>query len=151
MACFSLNLSALHMFRPCVYIPQIVANPLQHQNRKIKILACQANQNLDQSSTTEKSVAELGNSKGTSSPNGVPPKFPSKDFKKKIAIVSFLGALGLLLSSRLHFFGVPMKDHCAHALPSKEARPNGKFTVVEFNADWCEVRGELAPDVYEVE
>ncbi|KHN13356.1 hypothetical protein glysoja_026786 [Glycine soja] len=35
-----------------------------------------------------------------------------------------------------------MKDHCthAHAVPSKEARPNGrKSTVVEFNADWCEV------------
>ncbi|KAH1206536.1 Thioredoxin-like protein, chloroplastic [Glycine max] len=124
MARLSLNFSALHIFRPCLNIPQsplIVANLLILQHHK---------------------TPELGNSKGTSSTNGAPPKFPSKDVKKKIDIASFLGALGLLLSLKLHFFGVPMKDHCthAHAVPSKEARPNGrKSTVVEFNADWCEV------------
>lgn len=65
-------------------------------------------------------MAEFDNSKGKSTPKGVPRKFPSKDLKKKIAIVSFLGALGLLLSTRFHFFGVPSKDHCAHAFPTEE-------------------------------
>ncbi|TKY55768.1 Thioredoxin protein HCF164 [Spatholobus suberectus] len=157
MARLSLNLPPLHIFRPCLIIrhpPQIVPNPLQHhKTRKVKTLACQTNPNLDESSPTEKSIAGLGNSKGTSSPKGVPPKFPSKDIKKKIAIVSFLGALGLLSSTRLHFFGVTSKDHCAHPLPSQEARPKGKPTVVELYAGWCEVcgEGELAPDVYKVE
>ncbi|KAK7386491.1 hypothetical protein VNO78_26761 [Psophocarpus tetragonolobus] len=155
MALFSLNLPTLHKFRPCLRIPQppkIVANSLQrHKTRQVNILACQTNQNLPESSTTEKSIAELGSSKETSCPKCAPPKFPSKDFKKKVAIVSFLGALGILLATRLHLFGVPLKDHCAHPLPSKEARTNGKSTVREFYTDWYEVGGELAPDMYEVE
>jgi len=87
-------------------------------------------------SCQEKCVAELGNTKGTSTPKGVPRKFPSKDLKKKIAIVSFIGALGLLLATRLHFFGVPSKDHCAHALPSEEVcsliAPHFRISVFYF-------------------
>ncbi|CAJ1942667.1 unnamed protein product [Sphenostylis stenocarpa] len=84
---------------------------------------------------------ELGSSRGTSPPKGVPRKLPSKDLKKKIAIVSFLGALGFFLSTRVHFFGVPSKDHCAHALPSEEVQHNGKATLVEFDAELFEVGG----------
>ncbi|ESW27982.1 hypothetical protein PHAVU_003G249400 [Phaseolus vulgaris] len=135
MSHFSLSLSTLHIFSPHFKIHQplqILPIPFQRRSiRKVKIL----NQNLHKSSTTEKCVAELGNTKGTSTPEGVPRKFPSKDLKKKIAIVSFIGALGLLLATRLHFFGVPSKDHCAHALPSEEAQHNGKSTVVEFDED----------------
>nr|KYP38234.1 hypothetical protein KK1_040528 [Cajanus cajan] len=154
MAHLSLNLQSLNLFRSCLQIPQppqIVANPLQrHNTRKVNTLACQTNPNLGQSSTKEKSIAEHANSKERISPKVGPPKFPNKDIKKKIAIVSFLGAIGLLLSTRLHFFdgnNVTLKDHCAHALPSQEARPNRKPTVVEFDGDWCEVCGELDPDV----
>ncbi|KAK7346478.1 hypothetical protein VNO80_20998 [Phaseolus coccineus] len=135
MSSFSLSFSTPHIFSPYFKIhqtPQILPIPFHRRNiRKLNIL----NQNLHKSSTTEKCVAELGNTKATSTPKGVPRKFPSKDLKRKIAIVSFLGALGLLLATRLHFFGVPSKDHCAHALPSEEAQHNRKSTVVEFDAD----------------
>ncbi|KAK7359918.1 hypothetical protein VNO77_01886 [Canavalia gladiata] len=132
---FSLN---LHTFPPCLQIPQplhIIANPLQRPKpHKINTLACQTKPNLDDSSATEKSVSELSSMKGTSSPKGAPPKFPSKDIKKKIATVSFLAALGLFLYTRFNF-GVSFRDHCAIALPYEEALPNGKPTVVEFYED----------------
>ncbi|XP_047160351.1 thioredoxin-like protein HCF164, chloroplastic [Vigna umbellata] len=136
MSRFSVCLPTLHTFPPYLKhhqpLPILPTIPFhRHKNRQVKIL----NQNLDKSSTTEKSVADFDNSKGTSTPKGFPRKFPSKDLKKKIAIASFLGAMGLLLSTRLHFFGVPSKDHCAHAFPSEEAQHNGKPTVVEFDAD----------------
>ncbi|CAI9752814.1 unnamed protein product [Fraxinus pennsylvanica] len=44
-----------------------------------------------------------------------------------------------------------LKDLSAAGLPYEEALSNGKPTVVEFYADWCEVCRELAPDVYKVE
>ncbi|QCD81697.1 thioredoxin-like protein HCF164, chloroplastic [Vigna unguiculata] len=134
MSRFSLSLPTLHTFPPYFhqYVPILPIPFYPHKkNRQVKKIL----NNLDKSSTTEKSVAEFDNSKGKSTPKGVPRKFPSKDLKKKIAIVSFLGALGLLLSTRFHFFGVPSKDHCAHAFPTEEAQHNGKPTVVEFDAD----------------
>lgn len=54
------------------------------------------------------------------------------------------------MSSRLDF-GVSLKDLSAAAVPYEEALSNGKPTVVEFYADWCEVCRELAPDIYKVE
>lgn len=78
------------------------------------------------------------------------PQLPTKDVNNKIAVVSTLAALGLFLSTRLDF-GVSLKDLSAIAMPYEEALSNGKPTVVEFYADWCEVCRELAPDVYKVE
>ncbi|XP_059641916.1 thioredoxin-like protein HCF164, chloroplastic isoform X2 [Cornus florida] len=78
------------------------------------------------------------------------PEYPNKNFNKQIAVVSTLAAVGLFLSGRLDL-GVSLKDLSAAALPYEEALSNGKPTVVEFYADWCEVCRELAPDVYKVE
>lgn len=78
------------------------------------------------------------------------PEFPNKTINKRIALVSTLAALGFFLSTRLDL-GVSLKDLSATALPYEEALSNGKPTVVEFYADWCEVCRELAPDVYKVE
>ncbi|KAK4488346.1 hypothetical protein RD792_004104, partial [Penstemon davidsonii] len=78
------------------------------------------------------------------------PEYPDKSFNRRIAVVSTLAAVGLFLSGRLDL-GVSLKDISAAALPYEEALSNGKPTVVEFYADWCEVCRELAPDVYKVE
>lgn len=86
----------------------------------------------------------------SSSPGDGFPQFPSKTINKLIAGVSTLAAVALFLSSRLDF-GVSLKDLSAEALPFDEALSNGKPTVVEFYADWCEVCRELAPDIYKVE
>ncbi|KAK4393370.1 Thioredoxin-like protein, chloroplastic [Sesamum angolense] len=86
----------------------------------------------------------------TSAPSVQFPEYPDKRFNKQIAVVCILASVGLLLSSRLDF-GVSLKDLAAAALPYEEALSNGKPTVVEFYADWCEVCRELAPDVYKVE
>ncbi|MED6145101.1 hypothetical protein PIB30_021910 [Stylosanthes scabra] len=164
MACFCPRPINLHSLRPCLQIPQpprIIANPQHHlkRTRKFITLACQTNPNLDDNSTTEKLVVEPSNNKGVSSPKDAAPssspppgllELPNKDINRKIAVVSTLAALGLFLSSRLDF-GVSLKDLSALALPYEEALSNGKPTVVEFYADWCEVCRELAPDVYKVE
>ncbi|KAI8535466.1 hypothetical protein RHMOL_Rhmol10G0176500 [Rhododendron molle] len=78
------------------------------------------------------------------------PEYPSKSINRQIALVSTLAAVGLFLSTRLDL-GVSLKDLTAVALPYEEAMSNGKPTVVEFYADWCEVCRELALDVYKVE
>ncbi|KAL5168495.1 Thioredoxin-like protein HCF164, chloroplastic [Glycine soja] len=105
---------------------------------KFQTLACQTNPNLDQKDT---------------------PTTPYKNFTSSIArqrhqqqnlTCSTLAALGLFLSTRLDF-GVSLKDLSAIAMPYEEALSNGKPTVVEFYADWCEVCREFAPDVYQVE
>ncbi|XP_073525902.1 uncharacterized protein [Phyllobates terribilis] len=77
-------------------------------------------------------------------------EFPNKDFSRRIALFSSLGAVGLFATTRLDF-GVSLKDLSASALSYEEALSNGKPTVVEFYADWCEVCRELAPDLYGVE
>ncbi|XP_054808797.1 thioredoxin-like protein HCF164, chloroplastic [Prosopis cineraria] len=162
MARLSSNPISLHGFRPCLQIPrppQIIGYPRYPRRRtpKFQTFACQTTPNLDEPSTTERSVNEAiavndQTNKVSGSPISSPglPEFPSKDINKKIAAVSTLAALGLFLSSRLDF-GVSLKDLSAVALPYEEALLNGKPTVVEFYADWCEVCRELAPDVYKVE
>ncbi|BAF13301.1 thioredoxin-like protein HCF164, chloroplastic [Oryza sativa Japonica Group] len=79
------------------------------------------------------------------------PTFPNKDLSRRIALASTIGAVGLFAYQRLDFGGVSLKDLAANATPYEEALSNGKPTVVEFYADWCEVCRELAPDVYKVE
>ncbi|KAL9226873.1 hypothetical protein vseg_002634 [Gypsophila vaccaria] len=78
------------------------------------------------------------------------PELPNKEVNKRIAVLSTVAALGLFASGRLDF-GISLRDLTAVALPYEEALSNGKPTVVEFYADWCEVCRELAPDVYKVE
>lgn len=78
------------------------------------------------------------------------PELPDKVLNRRVAVISTVGAVALFLSSRLDF-GVSLGDLAAAALPYDQALSNGKPTVVEFYADWCEVCRELAPDVYKVE
>ncbi|TKY70519.1 glycerol ether metabolic process [Spatholobus suberectus] len=152
----SSNPIALHRFQPCLPIPHFIAVPRhRHINsRKFQTLACQTNPNLDQKDTPptdEKLVVEPSTVNGqTSKTTSSLPQLPTKDVNNKIAVVSTLAALGLFLSTRLDF-GVSLKDLSAIAMPYEEALSNGKPTVVEFYADWCEVCRELAPDVYKVE
>ncbi|KAK7406612.1 hypothetical protein VNO78_08241 [Psophocarpus tetragonolobus] len=153
----SSNPIVLHRFRPSP-IPRFTANP---RHRSIKTLkfqtaACQTNPNLDQKDTPltteqQKPMPDPTTlSAQTTNTTSSLPQLPTKDLNTKIAIVSTLAALGLFLSTRLDF-GVSLKDLSAIAMPYEEALSNGKPTVVEFYADWCEVCRELAPDVYKVE
>lgn len=155
----------LHRFRPCLQASQprhVFKTHVQSPNRVTRFqniaIACQTtpNPNPTDSSTTEKPPVEPGSvndnvtQAASSSTDPGLPEFPSKDINRRIAVVSSLAAVGLFLSKRLDF-GVSLKDLSAAALPYEEALSNGKPTVVEFYADWCEVCRELAPDVYKVE
>ncbi|KAI3813323.1 hypothetical protein L1987_18043 [Smallanthus sonchifolius] len=155
---------ALHKFRPSHFQPATgplhFINPSVHSPiRKLRYqrLYCQNESNPTDSNSEKNLIVESGsdndNKAGevTSSPSGEGfPELPNKSLNRRIAIVSVLGAVGLFLSGRLDF-GVSLKDLSAAALPYEEALSNGKPTVVEFYADWCEVCRELAPDVYKVE
>ncbi|KAK8627660.1 hypothetical protein V6N13_135265 [Hibiscus sabdariffa] len=48
-------------------------------------------------------------------------------------------------------FDVSLKDLSAAVVSYEEALSNGKPTVVELYADWCEVCLELVLDIYKVE
>ncbi|KAE9607770.1 hypothetical protein Lal_00013446 [Lupinus albus] len=147
MVSLSSNPIFLHRFQPCFQFPQFVSIPFHHHNNthKFKTLASYNNPNPEDTPTsTERLVVEPSNAKES------PPEIPSKDINRKVAIFSTLSALGLFLFTRLDF-GVSLKDLTAIALPYEQALSNGKPTVVEFYADWCEVCRELAPDVYKVE
>ncbi|KAJ3670103.1 hypothetical protein LUZ60_010427 [Juncus effusus] len=77
-------------------------------------------------------------------------EFPNRDINRRIALATSFGAISLFFSSRLEF-GVSLKDLAANAVPYEQALSNGRPTVVEFYADWCEVCRELAPDIYNIE
>lgn len=105
--------------------------------------------------STDESSIQLDPVKDNSEATGVQqnvefPGLPDKSINRRIALASTVSAVGLFLSSRLDF-GVSLKDLSTSAIPFEEALSNGKPTVVEFYADWCEVCRELAPDVYKVE
>lgn len=164
MARVASNPIGLHKFRPSHFLPAVESphfvNPSVHSgNRKLRYqrLYCQTESNPTDSNSEKNLIVESGSEKDnktgevTSSPGGGGfPELPDKSLNRRIAVVSVLGAVGLFLSGRLDL-GVSLKDLSAAALPYEEALSNGKPTVVEFYADWCEVCRELAPDVYKVE
>lgn len=76
---------------------------------------------------------------------------PTKTTNRIIALTSAAAAVGLFLATRGGFSGVTLGELAATALPYEEALSNGRPTVLEFYADWCEVCREMAPDVYKVE
>lgn len=76
---------------------------------------------------------------------------PSKSTNRIIALISATAAIGLFLISRGGFTGATLGELAASAIPYEEALSNGRPTVLEFYADWCEVCREMAPDVYKVE
>ncbi|KAI3462789.1 hypothetical protein Pfo_019452 [Paulownia fortunei] len=135
----------------------------QKKNLRHHRIICRNNPNLvDSAAAEEKPLAEpeseingtaanAATTETTTSTGAGFPEYPDKNFNRRIAVVSTLAAVGLFLSARLDFGGVSLKDLSAAALPYEEALSNGKPTVVEFYADWCEVCRELAPDVYKVE
>ncbi|XP_039018011.1 thioredoxin-like protein HCF164, chloroplastic [Hibiscus syriacus] len=131
----------------------------QNRTRKFQTISCQTNPVPTQTEPSEKekvlvepdSVKDsTSEATTTSSDGGGFSEFPNKNLSRRIAVGSTLAAVGLFLSSRLDF-GVSLKDLSAAAVPYEEALSNGKPTVVEFYADWCEVCRELAPDIYKVE
>ncbi|XVF43586.1 hypothetical protein PTKIN_Ptkin02bG0051400 [Pterospermum kingtungense] len=161
MARVASNPLTLPRFRPSFTVSDsanFFKSPSLSQNRfrRFKAIACQTNPTPTETepSNKEKVLAEPDSvkdnpSQATSSTVGGG-FFPNKNINRRIAVGSTLAAVGLFLSSRLDF-GVSLKDLSAAAVPYEEALSNGKPTVVEFYADWCEVCRELAPDIYKVE
>lgn len=68
-----------------------------------------------------------------------------------LAFASAGAAILLFFATRFGGGGVDLGSLAAMATPYDEALANGRPTVVEFYADWCEVCRELAKDVYGVE
>lgn len=159
---FHTSYPSLHLIKPSPFL-HFPPSP----TKTLKIF-CQTDPNQNNGSSSsqdELPVEQLSEDKGdknssnesastsTSSTNNTGfefPQYPTKTFNKGIAFVSVVAAVGLFLSGRLDL-GVSLKDLSAVALPYEQALSNGKPTVVEFYADWCEVCRELAPDVYKVE
>ncbi|KAF5736096.1 Thioredoxin-like protein [Tripterygium wilfordii] len=149
------NALGVHRLSPCSYFqtsrlppaPSLVKT-YGNLRRGFQGVACQTEPPTETSTTSEKD-SDQDASTSSSVDSGLP-EFPNKSLNKQIAVISTLAAVGLFLSTRLDF-GVSLKDLSAAALPYEEALSNGKPTVVEFYADWCEVCRELAPDIYSVE
>lgn len=159
MACASPSSISIHGSRQFVFPAQFNLKDsllqFQSRRRRFRSIACQTNS--DSSTTENKPVEPVSTNDeadqvqaSASSNNGSLPEFPNKDVNRRIALISSIGAVGLFVTTRLDF-GVSLKDLSASALPYEEALSNGKPTVVEFYADWCEVCRELAPDIYGVE
>ncbi|KAL3526715.1 hypothetical protein ACH5RR_011371 [Cinchona calisaya] len=138
---------------PNFFKPFIQHHQIKYPRYQKTIVSCQTTPNppteSSSSATPENVVVEPVQGNDGKVEVGFP-EYPTKSVNKQIAVVSVLAAVGLFLSSRMDF-GVSLKDLSAMALPYEEALSNGKPTVVEFYADWCEVCRELAPDVYKVE
>ncbi|XVE85445.1 hypothetical protein DITRI_Ditri17bG0091700 [Diplodiscus trichospermus] len=163
MARSALNPLTLPKFRPHFQVldsAHLFKSPFLSHNRsrKFQAIACQTNPSPTETEPSNKekvlvepdSVKDSTSQTTTSTVGGGFSEFPNKNINRRIALGSSLAAVGLFLSSRLDF-GVSLKDLSAAAVPYEEALSNGKPTVVEFYADWCEVCRELAPDIYKVE
>lgn len=133
---------------------------LRRGRRRPRTLSCVAPPDSAEPKTDEQDdKADLGDEKAqpssssSSTPQEAPagPPVPDKDLNRRVALLSTLGAVGLFASQRFKTGGFSLKDLAANAVPYEEALSNGKPTVVEFYADWCEVCRELAPDIYKVE
>ncbi|CAN0911894.1 Thioredoxin-like protein HCF164, chloroplastic [Linum grandiflorum] len=162
--------STIHTFRPhFLYTGKSRSQPpakviyrhLGKSGKSFPVIACETNSNASTDSSTvkvpppfrsvklqEKEAAEPSPSdsaaEGTSSSSDSPgfPEFPTRNLNRRIAVGSGVAGIGLFLFRRLDF-GVSLKDLSAAALPYEEALSNGKPTVVEFYADWCEWEQEL--------
>ncbi|TYI93929.1 hypothetical protein E1A91_D02G169100v1 [Gossypium mustelinum] len=163
MACVASNPLSLPRFRPYFQVSDtalLFKSPSlsPYRTRKFQSIACQTNPLPTQTQPSDEgkvlaepdSVDDSTSEATTSSVGGGFSESPNKNINRRIAIGSTLAAVGLFMSSRLDF-GVSLKDLSAAAVPYEEALSNGKPTVVEFYADWCEVCRELAPDIYKVE
>ncbi|CAI0430785.1 unnamed protein product [Linum tenue] len=158
--------NSIHTFRPHFHTAESPPPPpiraffrcRDESRRRFPVVACQTKPNSPAESSTveEKEPASLGTDSAagettsSSSDSAGLPEFPTRNLNRRIAVGSGLFGVGLFVSGRLDF-GVSLKDLSAAALPYEVALSNGKPTVVEFYADWCEVCRELAPDVYKVE
>ncbi|KAG2534965.1 thioredoxin-like protein HCF164, chloroplastic [Panicum virgatum] len=123
--------------------------------RRPGTLACVAPPDSAEQKTDEQTVkgeSTVGEAQTTStSQDAGLPALPNKDLNRRVALLSTLGAVALFVSQRLNLTEASLKDLAANSVPYEEALSNGKPTVVEFYADWCEVCRELAPDIYQVE
>ncbi|KAG2545630.1 thioredoxin-like protein HCF164, chloroplastic [Panicum virgatum] len=123
--------------------------------RRPGTLACvappdSAEQQTDEQTVKAESTVGEAQTTSTSQDAGLP-ALPNKDLNRRVALLSTLGAVALFGSQRLNLTEASLKDLAANSVPYEEALSNGKPTVVEFYADWCEVCRELAPDIYQVE
>ncbi|CAN1188368.1 Thioredoxin-like protein HCF164, chloroplastic [Linum perenne] len=167
MAHVATTTSSIHTFRPQFLFPKYGSPPppnfifryLKKPRKSFPVVACEtkSNASTERSSVKDKEGAEPSAS-GTDSANEDTSsssdsgflEFPTRNLNRRVALGSGALGVGLFLFRRLDF-GVSLKDLSADALPYEMALSNGKPTVVEFYADWCEVCRELAPDVYKVE
>ncbi|KAL3686891.1 hypothetical protein R1sor_013200 [Riccia sorocarpa] len=76
---------------------------------------------------------------------------PGKRGNQLVALVSVSVAVGLFALGRVGGATPTLPQLAAQSTPYEVALGNGKPTVVEFYADWCEVCREMAKDVYVIE